>query len=270
MPNTINKIKSKIILLVTDPERFYRILEHKFLRFVFKLKKRPQAYQRLVATKIGLEIGGPSQFFSNKGFIPVYSVIADLDGCNFGTTTIWEGQIREGKTYRYEDKIGQQYICDATDLKQIKSGSYDFLLSCNTIEHIANPLKAVKEWLRVLKSAGILIVVAPRKESNFDHRRPLTSFDHLKLDFKNNIGEDDQTHLEEILKLHDLSLDPDSGTIEQFKQRCLKSAENRALHHHLFDLNLLKSIFIFFDIEVLMTNNIGSDYIIAGRNHEPD
>jgi len=54
-------------------------------------------------------------------------------------------------------------------------------------------------------------------------------------DYANNVGEDDLTHLPEILALHDLSRDEAAGTPEQFHQRCLDNISKRAIHHHVFD-----------------------------------
>jgi hypothetical protein len=56
----------------------------------------------------------------------------------------------------------------------------------------------------------------------------------MRDDFQSGTSEADLTHLEEILSLHDLSRDPGGGTPEHFRQRSLKNAEVRALHHHVF------------------------------------
>jgi SAM-dependent methyltransferase len=188
-----------------------------------------------VAGKKGIEIGGPSRLFKHQ--LPLYSKIQDLDNVNFSQQTIWDGAIKEGKTFRWrEDKVGWQFITDGTSLPQIASESYDFVLSSNCLEHIANPLKALDSWKRILKRNGALVIVLPNKESNFDHRRPVTTFEHLLEDYYNNTDERDLTHLEEILELHDLRLDPQAGDFENFKRRSLDNFTNRALHHHVFDL----------------------------------
>jgi len=57
-----------------------------------------------------------------------------------------------------------------------------------------------------------------------------------------NIGEDDLSTLPEILKLHDLSMDPPAGNFEQFTKRSLNNYENRCLHHYVYSPNLLKEI----------------------------
>src|SRR3569833_417437 len=114
----------------------------------------------------------------------------------------------------------------------------DFVLSSHMLEHSANPLKALREWLRVLKPGGTLLLVLPHRDGTFDHRRPVTTLQHLVEDFERETGEDDLTHLPEILELHDLRRDPQAGGIEAFKERGQRNRENRGLHHHVFDTRL--------------------------------
>jgi SAM-dependent methyltransferase len=212
----------------------------------------------------GLEIGGPSAFFRER--LPIYKVVKSLDCINFGSKTIWQGNLEEGNNYHYyKNKTGYLYIRDAVSLDTIPSKKYDFCLSSNVLEHIANPFKAFSEWLRVLRDDGLLLIVVPKKEANFDHNRPTTSFDHLKNDYTYNVGEDDLSHLEEILKLHDLLLDPGAGTYAEFKVRSMNNFQNRALHQHVFDMNLLQRIFEYFNLEILESIIIKTDYIILAR-----
>jgi SAM-dependent methyltransferase len=214
----------------------------------------------------GLEIGGPSGIFKPRGFIPLYNVIEGLDGCNFSNKTIWEGAIEAGETYNYhENKKGYQYISEASDLGQVPASKYDFLISSHCLEHVANPLKAVSEWLRVLKKDGIMLIVLPNRKYTFDHNRPVTKFSHLLDDYKANTAEDDLTHLEEILKLHDLNKDKLAGSFENFRKRGLQNFEKRSLHHHVYDIALLKEIFDFFNVDVIMTYDKTQDLVIIGR-----
>lgn len=214
--------------------------------------------EKYLINKHGLEIGGPSTFFNNY-----YPQMASIDGVNFSAETVWGNY---GKDFIVNGKVmGTQYITEATNLLSIIDKSYDFVLSCNNIEHIANPLKALQQWVIVLNPGGAIIVVAPRKESNFDHRREITPFSHLLNDFANNIQENDLTHLEEILQLHDLPLDPPAGTHEQFKARSLKNIENRCLHHHVFNIDTLGKMFKYFGLKVVYTFNTNDNYIIGGK-----
>jgi len=192
----------------------------------------------------GIEIGGPSPVFKKGSFLPLYPYIDHLDNCNFSTQTLWNEKLTEGLCYVYHPKKqqGYQFIHDGVDLASIQSDSYDFLLSSHVLEHIANPIKALKEWKRIVKHNGHLILLLPHKEGTFDHNRPTTSLTHLIEDYEHNIGEDDLTHLDEILTLHDFSQDAGSGTYENFKLRSHDNIHNRALHHHVFTTPLLAQL----------------------------
>lgn len=221
-------------------------------------------YQEYFYNKSGIEIGGPSSFF--KGKVPIYNKLKSLDGVNFSSSTVWEGKLNEGVNYKFgRNRKGYQFICDAVNLNKIESGKYDFVLSCNNLEHIANPFKALTEWLRVIKPNGLLLLVLPNKDSNFDHNRSIVSIEHLMDDFKNNISEEDLTHLDEILTLHDLSMDPPAGDFDSFKKRSLNNFQNRCMHQHVFDIALLKQIFNYFNVEVLINDSTKTDFIILGR-----
>ena len=233
--------------------------------FIKKIKEyeRMIVYRRFLRGKYGLEIGGPSNFF--REILPIYSIIRGLDGCNYGKITIWEGNIKEGQTYEYHPnkKKGYQFICDAVDLKFIPSLSYDFILASHVIEHIANPIKALLEWLRILKENGILLLVVPHRDGTFDHNRPITTLKHLLDDFEKNIKEDDLTHLPEILELHDLTLDPQAGDFDAFKKRSLDNFNNRCLHHHIFDTKLVVEIFDYLGLQVLSVDVVLPYHIIV-------
>ncbi len=215
--------------------------------------------------KSGIEIGGPSGFFRKGGYMPIYPIAGSVDGCNFSASTVWEGNLTEGITYHYQQgKTGTQYICDAVGVEKIPQKKYDFILSCNSLEHIANPLKAVENWIKLLKPAGgSILLILPRKESNFDHKRPVTLFEHLVSDYRNNVNETDLTHLPEILKLHDLKYDPLAGSFENFKMRSENNFDNRCLHHHVFDLDLLDQVCNYFKLRVVLKTSRTNDHIIV-------
>ncbi len=201
--------------------------------------KGSTAFRTYVQGKAGLEIGGPSGTFSDTGVLPLYRWVANLDNCVFSTETVWEGNRPEGYTFCFHpaQKNGYNFIRDATDLHDIVDAKYDFLLSAHNLEHIANPVKALKEWIRVVKPGGALIIILPHRLYTFDHRRPVTNVQHMLEDYARGTDERDMTHLPEVFKLHDLSRDPQAGSFEQFQQRCEINFHNRCLHHHVFDEN---------------------------------
>lgn len=231
----IKRIYRKFIHLSTSDllsAMLRRALNHPLLFFA--------KYKSYFESKTGLEVGGPSDIFRQANIFPVYAAASTIDNCNFGDRTTWEGKINEGATFYFDRQKapGHQYIAEATNLSDIASASYDFVLSSHCIEHVANPLLALKEWIRVLREEGLLLLVVPHKDGTFDHRRPVTLLEHLIQDYDRRTTEDDMTHIEEILKLHDLTKDPEAGDFENFKQRSLRNPENRCLHHHVFDTRL--------------------------------
>jgi SAM-dependent methyltransferase len=189
--------------------------------------------------RIGLEIGGPSSLFSDNGRLPAYSIAKCIDNCNFGNSTVWEGDIVQGRTFVFNSgkPPGQQYILEASSLVGIPCKTYDFVLSSHCIEHIANPIKALIEWKRVLKKNGVLLLVVPHKNNSFDRKRDVTAFDHLLYDFDHDTGEDDQTHLNDVLENHDFECD--TVDFQSLKDRSLHNIDNRCLHHHVFDCDLV-------------------------------
>jgi hypothetical protein len=206
---------------------------------------RADGYRRhfgpIVRNRRALEIGGPSQLFSVDGFLPLYRDVASLDNVNFSERTIWEGTIEAGNTFVFNPKRspGRQFIAEASSLTDIATGSYEALISSHTLEHAANALATLREWMRVMTDDGVLVLVLPHKDGTFDHRRPVTTLAHLVEDDRAAVDERDQTHLAEILALHDLSRDNAAGTPEAFEARSRLNYENRCLHHHVFDTALV-------------------------------
>lgn len=253
----INSIK---ILLQSFP---LYVITWKIKCKIFKIKI-PQLlkWQQSFIGKKGIEIGGPSAIFNLSGYLPLYPIIDNLDGVNFSKTTEWEGEISEGKNYHFENKIGHQYILEGGKLESIPNDKYDFLLSCNNLEHIANPIATLFTWKRILKEKGVLILILPNKITNFDHRRPYTLMQHLIEDYKNQTEENDLTHLDEILKLHDLSRDPKALPFEKFENRCKNNFTNRCIHHHVFNQSLLEELAIYYGFKVLLQHSSHTDHFI--------
>jgi SAM-dependent methyltransferase len=229
--------------------------------FLYSGERLPghEAYVLAVRRKRGVEIGGPSTLF--RTILPIYQAVESLDGVNFSTNTVWEGSIKSGENYRFFGrKRGLQYICEATELSAMASATYDFVLSSNCLEHVANPLRAILEWKRVITMGGAMILVLPNKDSNFDHKRQVTSFDHLLADYKNDVTEHDLTHLDEILAFHDLSLDPPAGGFEDFRRRSLDNFRNRTLHHHVFGLDLIMEVLDYCAFDVVTSSTTRTDF----------
>lgn len=218
------------------------------LRAIFRRIRTPRARsfpvcREIVSGATGLEIGGPSSIFARGGLLPVYPLVRRVDNCNFAQRTVWEGTIADGDSFSFDSSkpAGRQFFAEAADLRMITNGTYDFVLSSHTLEHTANPLRALSEWARVLKPEGGLVLVVPHRDGTFDHCRPITPMQHLVDDFDHGTGEDDLTHLHEVLTLHDVSKDPGARGIA-FRERAERNGELRTMHHHVFDTRLVVAI----------------------------
>jgi SAM-dependent methyltransferase len=184
--------------------------------------------------KSGLEIGGPSDAFRKGNYLPIYEAAGTLDNCDFSYSNEW-ARHKETFVFSSEKAPGRTFICDGSALVDIADSSYDFLLSSHNLEHFANPVRALKEWQRVLKPAGSLVLLLPYYRETFDHLRKPTTVEHMLADFDRNMAEDDLTHLPEILEKHDLALDIGISSKQEFHKRSLNNFLNRCLHHHVFD-----------------------------------
>jgi SAM-dependent methyltransferase len=217
---------------------FLRALSHRILPPRLAMES---AVLAATALRSGLEIGGPSRVFEANRLLPIYPLATRIDNVNFSVQTAWEKTLGDGGEFRFDPtrQPGTQWIRDAVALKGIGDHTYDFILSSHCLEHVANPLRALREWNRVTRPGGHIILILPNPAETFDHRRPITTMEHLRHDLDLDTGENDETHLPEIVVLHDLARDPWAGSRVEFRERARRNFENRCLHHHVFDLALM-------------------------------
>lgn len=249
-----NEIKNELLAkdIPANKIQFYRDLIDQWYEKLFRVS--------LLKGKVGLEIGGPSEIFSC-----IYRNCLSCDDANFSENTVWWQKGRENAYVYNGQALGKVYILDAVHLIGIAAQAYDFVLSSNNLEHIANPIRALKEWLRVLCADGILILVVPRREVTFDHARPYTSFEHLLHDYETGVEEDDLSHLQEISELHDYAMDVACGGKENFLARAQRNIENRCLHHHVFSEACLKALWKYLGLTILDFEEIPGNYCIIGK-----
>lgn len=66
-----------------------------------------------------------------------------------------------GVGYNSTHASGGEIEADVVDLHMIENGSIDGILAKHLLEHIIRPIPALKEWARVLKDGGKLVVIVP-------------------------------------------------------------------------------------------------------------
>ncbi len=238
-------------------------------RKVFRTESKCFKKYRGQFTGDGVEIAGPSSIFKTNGYYPVYALARSLDNVNYSPQTRWHGEMDRGSQFIFnnEKTPGTQIINEAGALTDVKSRSYDFLISNHMLEHSANPIKVLCEWKRVVRDDGLLLIALPHKDGTFDHRRPLTTLKHLVEDHQRNTGEDDDTHIPEIMELHDRGRDYSNPTIEKLSKWMSNNKETRGAHHHVFNSLLAAQLMDYAGFEILdIEISLPSDIFMIVRN----
>lgn len=88
-------------------------------------------------------------------------------------------------------------VDDGEVLRTIKDSSQDFVIANHFIEHCQNPIQALQNMLRVLRSGGILYFAVPDKRFTFDIDRPVTPFSHIEFDYLHGPEGTRKQHFEE-------------------------------------------------------------------------
>ncbi len=211
----------------------------------------------ITLNKLGVEIGGPSE---TGNFL--YKNARSIDNIIFSKNTIWGNHSNEYNYY--PGKKGKVIINDAVNISNVQNEEYDFVFSSHSLEHIANPLKAINEWLRIIKNNGYIVIIVPEKSCCFDHNRNYSKFSTLLSQYEKDVGEDDLSTLPEILLKHDLSMDPPAGNLGEFTKRSLDNFNNRCLHHYVYNDELLMEICNYFKLKFIYkeTHSLNRWFII--------
>lgn len=73
-------------------------------------------------------------------------------------------------------------IDDGERLDKFASESQDFVIANHFLEHTQDPIRTLKNHLRVVRPRGLLFVTVPNRQRTFDFRRPPTPWDHVVRD----------------------------------------------------------------------------------------
>lgn len=144
--------------------------------------------------------------------------------------------------------------------------TFDFLLNEHVLEHIANPIKALKEWLRVIKVGGHIFLFLPHKERTNDKLREVTTLDHLKDDFENDVPYNDPTHFDDWFQnVVEKGLMP-----EHYKHMEREELLNSAsIHHHVWTEKEIVELFEYLDLEVVFVDEKVYDrrdtFLVVGK-----
>jgi len=103
---------------------------------------------------------------------------------------------------RFRDYAGERcladYYGDATELP-FRDNSLDYVATSHVLEHVANPVLALREWYRVLRPGGIIYLLVPDRRYTWDHARPLTTVEHMLGDYERGTTQVDGTHIDDFV-----------------------------------------------------------------------
>jgi SAM-dependent methyltransferase len=221
-------------------------MDLEFLRNIFKNKKI-------------LDIGGPTAwlnelyknekvlFFNRKELMDVFFQFKDHNRMIQST---------------HEDDIVNGDITKEEDLIKLKNLDLDIALSSHLLEHIADPIKLIKNIWNILQKDALIITVTPNKERCWDKDRVTTSFDHIINDYVNETSEDDMTHAEEascVINGFDGNGLKGWGANPNYYKQIEDNNKNRIIHHHVFDIETLIKVHEYANFKTLICETLRED-----------
>ena len=177
----------------------------------------------IVRAKDGLEIGGSS----NCDIL--YKNVNRLDNLDLIK--------KDTNLFSNEKVLGVNFNCDATEIKNIKDNQYDFVFASNILQYIANPLKALKEWNRILKTGGFIILKFTKTHDK------VSSLKKIIEHYMKNVKEDDLSSLPNIMDNKEI-------TNEKFIRESLSNYHYRKLKHFNYDIDLLNDMTDYLNLDI--------------------
>ncbi len=136
--------------------------------------------------------------------------------------------------------VSPSIIAEADDLSVVPSDSEDFLIANHVLEHMRDPIGALREWLRVIMPGGALYLAIPDHENPFDHARPVTTLEHLRRDYEargRRAAENEAHYREWVENVH-----PEMEVDQRAAHLAHLLAISYSIHFHVFDGALFTSL----------------------------
>ena len=108
-----------------------------------------------------------------------------LHGIEIGASTQNSFQLKRSINVDFSDEQGglwQDKNCEPATVNIValgddlpfKDNTLDYVLTSHVIEHFFDPVKALREWYRVVKPGGYIFIIAPHMDRTFDKARAVT------------------------------------------------------------------------------------------------
>jgi ubiquinone/menaquinone biosynthesis C-methylase UbiE len=146
--------------------------------------------------------------------------------------------------FSVEETTQPQIVSDLESMRGIGDESQDFIIANHVMEHVEDPLKALRSVSRVLRPNGVAFLALPEKRSTFDKDREITTLAHLLRDHEEGPDWSLAGHYEEWVRV------VDGMTGEAHAQKVALMLEQRAnIHFHVWDFAAMMELFTYVERE---------------------
>ncbi len=118
----------------------------------------------------------------------------------------------------------------AESLGEVK---FDFVILNHVIEHLANPISAIRTLFGLVRAGGLVVISAPDKEYTFDRPRALTPFEHLLDEYRTGVTEVTDEHYIDFLRAAHPDVVAACGTREELLTHVF-NVRRRREHAHVW------------------------------------
>lgn len=130
-------------------------------------------------------------------------------------------------------------VDSAETLGEFSDNEVDFVIANHVLEHLEDPVRALKNMLRVVRPGGVLFLTLPDARRTFDASRSRTTVEHLYRDHLHGPEVSRRAHYEEWARLIE-GVPP-----ERTAQRIAEYERDDARHHfHVWELEGFLSLIL--------------------------
>jgi predicted SAM-dependent methyltransferase len=139
-------------------------------------------------------------------------------------------QVHSATLHEERPLVVPDVIDDGARLKSFADASLDFVVANHMLEHVEDPIAAIKHQLRVLRPGGVLYLTLPDARESFDARRERTTTEHLLRDHREGPQVSRREHYVECAR----DIEGHGGDILAARVREMEAEELRS-HFHVWE-----------------------------------